>query len=338
MPRPSRKRSSPEIRHHGRDDARLGKAAVVLPALRDHREQLVAVDQMAALVDQDDAVGVAVERDADVGAHLAHLAAQRLRRGRSAFLVDVESVGVDADRNDVGAQLPQRFRHHLVGRAVGAIDHHAQAVEAEMARQRALGEFDVAVMDAVDAAGAPETGALRQFLVEAFVEQLLDLHLDVVGEFEALRAEQLDAVVLEQIMRSGNHHAEIGAHRFGQHRHRRRRDRAEQQHVHADRGEAGHHRVFDHVAGKPRVLADHDAVAMLAALKHQSGRLPDLERQLRRDQTIGTASNPVRTEIFAAHNSPRGFPIPPGAKSRAPAIPTCSGVISRSGLKWLQKI
>ena len=83
--------------------------------------------------------------------------------------------------NDVGAQFPQRFRHHLVGRAVGAIDHHAQAVEREIARQRALGEFDVAVMDAVDAAGAAEAGALRQAAVDRLVEQLLDLLLDVVG-------------------------------------------------------------------------------------------------------------------------------------------------------------
>ena len=63
-----------EIGHHGRDHAGLGQPAVFLPALGDHREQLVAVDHMAALVDDDDAVGVAVERDADVGAHLAHLA------------------------------------------------------------------------------------------------------------------------------------------------------------------------------------------------------------------------------------------------------------------------
>ena len=53
-------------------------------------------------------------------------------------------------------------------------------------------------------------------------------------------------------------------------------------------------------------------VAMIAALKYQSGGLPYLERQLRRDQTIGTAPNPVRTEIFAAHITPsglRGFQI-----------------------------
>src|SRR6202022_4954099 len=80
--------------------------------------------------------------------------------------------------------------------------------------------------------------------------------------------------------------------------------RAEQQHIHADRGKAGHHRVFDHVAGKSRVLADDHAMTVLAALKYQSGRLPDLERQLRRDQTVGAAPNPIRSEIFAAHVTP----------------------------------
>ena len=150
------------------------------PALRDHREQLIAVDHVAALVDDDDAVGVAVQRNADVGAHFAHLAAQRFRRRGAAILVDVESIRLDADGDDVGAQFPQRFRHHLVGRAMGAIDHHPQAVEAEIARQRALGEFDVAVMHAVDAAGTTEAGALRQLLVEILVEQLLDLFFDVV--------------------------------------------------------------------------------------------------------------------------------------------------------------
>src|SRR5688500_10612632 len=43
---------------------------------------------------------------------------------------------------------------------------------------------------------------------------------------------------------------------------------------------------------------------MFAALKYQARGLPDLERELRRDQTIGTASNPVRPEIFAAHSTP----------------------------------
>ena len=202
------------------------------------------------------AVGVAVERDADVGAHLRDLGAERLRRGRAAFAVDVEAVGLDPDRDHVGAELPQRLRHHPVGGAVGAIDHDAQPVETERARQRALGEFDVAVVHAVDALGAAEIGALGELLGQVGIDQRLDLVLDLVGELVAVGPEQLDAVVVVGIVRGRDHHAEIGAHRAGEHGDRRRRHRAGQQHVHADRGEAGDQRGLDHVARQAGVLAD----------------------------------------------------------------------------------
>ena len=73
-----------EIRHHRRDDAGFGEPPVVAPAFGDDGHHLVAVDHMALLVDDDHAVGVAVERDADVGAHLPHLArtAPRARSSR----------------------------------------------------------------------------------------------------------------------------------------------------------------------------------------------------------------------------------------------------------------
>ncbi|GLR87070.1 hypothetical protein GCM10007857_37810 [Bradyrhizobium iriomotense] len=43
---------------------------------------------------------------------------------------------------------------------------------------------------------------------------------------------------------------------------------------------------------------------MVTALKRKAGSLSDLERELRRDQSVGAASNPVGPEIFAAHMSP----------------------------------
>ncbi len=123
-----------------RDHARALQPAVFLPAFGDDGEQLVAVHHMAALVHDHDAVGVAVERDADIGAHLAHLAADRREIGGAAILVDVEAVGIDADRDHVGAEFPQRAGRHLVGGAIGAIDHHAQAFE----RSIALGSVSLA--------------------------------------------------------------------------------------------------------------------------------------------------------------------------------------------------
>ena len=82
---------------------------------------------VAVLVDDDHAVGVAVERDADIGAQLLHLLAQGLGMRRAALVVDVEAVRLVVDGDDLGAQLPQRVGRHLVGGAVGAIDHDAQA-------------------------------------------------------------------------------------------------------------------------------------------------------------------------------------------------------------------
>ena len=301
MPEPAEIALQPQVRHHGGDDAGLGEPAVGLPAFGDHRHELVAVDHVAALVDDDQPVGVAVERDADVGADLAHLGRERRGLGRAAFLVDVEAVRLDADLDDLGAQFPQRFRRDLVGGAVGAIDHHAQAFERKIARQRALGEFDVAVLHAVDALGAAEIGGVRELLAEIAVDQFLDLQLDLVGQLVAVRAEQLDAVVVVRIVRGGDHHAEIGAHRARQHRHRRRRHRAGEQHVHADRGEARDQRGLDHVAGQPRVLADQHAMPVVAVLKNQARGLTDLERKLRRDRAVGAAANAVGAEIFANH-------------------------------------
>ncbi len=146
----------PEIGHHRGDDAAARKPSALLPGLGDHRHELVAVDDAALLVDDHHAVGVAVERDADIGAHLADLADQILGRGRAAILVDVEAVRLDADRDHLGAELPQRLRRHLVGGAIGAIDHHPQAVEADVLRQGALGELDIALARAVDAGGAAD--------------------------------------------------------------------------------------------------------------------------------------------------------------------------------------
>ena len=260
---------------------------------------------MSLLIGDNDAIGVAVEGNADVGAHFTHFAAQRVGCRRTAFAVDIEAVGLDADRDDVGAQFPERVRCHPVTSAVSAIDHDAQAFEREVARQRSLGEFNVAVMYAVDPLGAAEFAAFGQSFGNVRVDQPLDVLLDLVGKFVAVRAEQLDAVVVKWVVRRRNHHAEIGAHGARQHGDGRRRHRPEQQHVHADRGEARDQRGLDHVTGKPRVLADYHPMAMLAAPEHKPGCLPGLERQLRCDHAIGAATNAVSAKILAGHDPHR---------------------------------
>ena len=118
----------------------------------------------------------------------------------------------------------------------------------------------------------PRSLPLASCLLRSESSSVSILAFDFVAELEAVRPEQLDAVVVERIMRGRDHDAEIGAHRARQHADRRRRNRAGEQHVHADRGEAGNQRGLDHVAGEAGVLADEDAVAVIAVLEHQARR------------------------------------------------------------------
>ena len=169
--------------------------------LGDDRHELIAVDHAAFLVDDHHAIGVSVERDADIGAHFIDLANEVAGCGRAAILVDVEAVWIDADLDHVGAKLPQRLGGNLVGRAIGAIDHRPDAVEAEVLGQRALGELDIALACAVDAGRPADLLRCGEQVGHVAQHQLFNLELGVVGELVAVRPEQLDAVVGEGIVR-----------------------------------------------------------------------------------------------------------------------------------------
>ena len=64
-------------------------------------------------------------------------------RGAEA-VVDVEAVGRAADALHLGAQLVEHVGRHLVGRAMGRVDHQLQVAQGEVVGEGALAELDVA--------------------------------------------------------------------------------------------------------------------------------------------------------------------------------------------------
>ena len=137
---------------------------------------------------------------------------------------------------------------------------------------------------------------------EAVFHQRFDFALAFVGELQPVAAEQLDAVVVIGVVGGRDHHAEIGAQRARQHGDGGRRQRAEQEHVHAHGGEAGDERGFDHVAGEARVLADHHAVAMIAMGEDAAGGHAHFEGDLRRHgETVRESPDAVGPEQVALH-------------------------------------
>ena len=252
------------------------------------------------LVGDDQPVGIAVEGQAEIGAVHDHLLAHHRGGDGAAIAVDVGAVGLDGDRNHLGAELPQHGRRHLVGGAVGAIDDDLQAVERGALREAVLHELDVAARCVVDPLGAAEAVALRQLTPLAAIvdgHAGLDLGFDVVRQLVAVGPEQLDAVVLKRIVGGRDHDAEIGAHAARQHGDGRRRQRAGEHHIHAAREEAGCQGVFQHIAGKPRILADHDPMPVAAAGEMGAGGQGQLQRHVGRDGlAIGRTADAVGTE------------------------------------------
>ena len=66
----------------------------------------------------------------------------------------------------------------------------------------------------------------------------------------------------------------------------------------------GGQRRFEHVAGEPRVLADHDEMLVRAVVKAFADRHRDLERRFRRHRLdIGGAADAVGAEKLARHRA-----------------------------------
>ena len=153
--------------------------------------------------------------------------------------------------------------------------------------------------------GAAERRRLRQPAAEVLVEQRLDLALDLVAELVPVRAEQLDAVVLVGVVRGRDHHADVG-----------RMERVSIAMAGVGMGPSSitsmptevkpaDERGLDHVARQARVLADHDAVAVAAALEQEAGRLPTFMARSGVMTPLARPRMPSSPEIPATHEAPQ---------------------------------
>ncbi len=138
------------VGHQGANHAPL-EAAVAQGIARDDIEDLVPVDDVAGAVHHHQAIAVTVEGDTEVGLALQHLGRQRLRGGGADAIVDVETIRAATDGDHLGSQLAEHGRSDVIGGAMTAIHHHLQPFQAQVAREGALAELDVAAGRIVDA-------------------------------------------------------------------------------------------------------------------------------------------------------------------------------------------
>src|SRR5882724_10746687 len=189
-----KKTLKPEIRHHGSDQRVAREPATARQPGRDQRHQLIAIEDVATFIGDDQPIGIAIEGNADIGATRQHLAPHLLGRQRSALAIDVQTIGRYADREHLGAEFPEYRRGDLVGGTMGAVDDDTQTIEPQSAGKALLDELDVAaagVIEALDPAELGGDGAPARSLLEV----RFDLQLELVRQLVPVAAEHLDAVV-----------------------------------------------------------------------------------------------------------------------------------------------
>ena len=173
-----------EIAHEGPDDA-AGHATAPPVIERDDVEKLIPVVHPALGVDHHQPVAVAVEREPYVGVMLDHRRLQILGMRGADVCVDIQAIGLVADRDHLRSQLMKDGWSDVIRRAVSTIHHHLQPLEVELVREGALAEFDVAPGRVVDAVRLPELR--RCDAGNRLAHAALDRVLDLIGKLGAGR-------------------------------------------------------------------------------------------------------------------------------------------------------
>ena len=89
------------------------------------RHDVVAVDDAAGVIDRQQAIGVAVERQPEIGAVGHDRRGERVEVGGTAVVVDVAPVRSVVDGSDTGGGSGEDARGECTGRSVGAVDDDA---------------------------------------------------------------------------------------------------------------------------------------------------------------------------------------------------------------------
>ena len=200
-----------DVAHHGRDDGVALQPALALQLTAAHQQHRVAVDDAPAVIDEDRAVAVAVERHAQLAAALD----DRLARAAPGC-VDPQSrlmlrpSGAIADDDRLEARGCRTARGAAV---VVAPLAQSMAMREPVDRRRPPATRPAGGRGTrrPDRRAAPAPASPPRACHDAIGDDRLDLALDRLGELLAAAREHLDAVVLERIVRGGDHDARVEA-------------------------------------------------------------------------------------------------------------------------------
>ena len=305
-----------EVAHDRRDDGVGGQAMVLLQSQGEDGDDVVAVDDVAIVVDGQAAVGIAVEGQAHIGPDLDNLGLQLLRVSGTAALVDIEAVRLVVDRDDLRTLGLEGGRGGVVGGTVGGVEDDLQTLEGVLLSQGTHQVVDVGVdglRGVTDASDLVADGSGPRL-----PHALLDGVLEIVGELHTAAGEELDAVVRHRVVRGRQHDAEVGAVLVDEVGRGRGRDDAHAQDVDSCTCQTSAHCCLEELARGARVTCHQRgglAVPESTSLAQDVGsRNREVEGQFGGEVLVGHTAHSVSSKK-SCHEMPLYPPLTPSERN-----------------------
>ncbi len=169
---------------------------------RNDVEDLIAIDLVTFVINHDHTVTIAIQGNTQIGLFSQDTRLQGTHVCRANFFVDVQTVRLAADSDHFRTQLAEHIRRNVVSRTVGTVHHNFEVCQAQLIRESAFAEFNVA------ACGIDNTVCFTQLsgvnTGDLFFHFRFNRLFHVIRQFGAVDGEEFDTVVIERVMGSGN--------------------------------------------------------------------------------------------------------------------------------------
>src|SRR5215472_12169979 len=194
-----------QVGHGRRHNAVAFEFVLRFQETRGGKQHAIPVDDFPVFADKHRAVGVAIESHTKPRFFRHHALLQAFQVKRSARCVDVAAVGHNAHGDDVRAERAKQFGGKLVSSAIRTIQNYAEAAQLRPGNH-ALAE-KLKIFRVERSIGSKVRRTYCHWIDEMLQNIGFQLLLNRVGKFHARMREELHAVVLKRIVRSGNDHA-----------------------------------------------------------------------------------------------------------------------------------
>ncbi len=288
-----------DIGHNGGNNGVVLQSTIGNHFLGTHYQHVVAVNDISLFIYAKAAVSITIMGNTEVSSQLQYLCLQYIQMGGATVVVDIYPVWLVVDNGYICPQMLQNGGHGLKSRTVGTVQNNLHALEILLGgRQYKLDIFLYQIMAVLHSTHLRTYSTLEVILYLNGMDDVFQLILHSIRQLVAVATKELDAVVMERIVRSRNHDACLCSMLLGKIGNSRSRNHTSHDNMTTSRANACRQCRLKHRAGDTGITANKDYRTFLAAFltKVQGSSPSHAIGQLRSQLQVCLTTNTISTK------------------------------------------